>query len=117
VPAAGPALVSRPELWVVSQRRELWAASLESLQPVAAPELASAQRRPVLADAHPHAAVSHHACRVQPEVHSADAVVRAQSKAHRRAVSRSMEPVLRQESAASARLSELRQEAEALAQP
>lgn len=117
--------VSRPELRVVSQgsaqRRELRAALPESLQPVEAPELALAPRRRALADAHRHAAASHHERRAQPEAHSADAVVQARSMAHRLAVSRSMVPVLRPELAESvvlfAQPEELSVQAEASAQP
>lgn len=128
-----PALpaVSRRELRVESlqqvvsqalaQRRELWAALPESLQPVEAPELALAQRRRALADGHRHVAASHHARRAQPEARPVDAEVQAQSKAHRLAVSRSMVPVLRPELAESvvlfAQREELSVQAEASAQP
>lgn len=70
-------------------------ASPELLQPVAPWVPASAQRQ-VLADArHRDVAVSRHARRARPEAHPADAIARARSMAHRRAVSRPM--VLRQE--------------------
>lgn len=70
-------------------------ASPELLQPVASWVPASAQRQ-VLADArHRDVAVSRHARRARPEAHPADAIARARSMAHRRAVSRPMVPVLR----------------------
>lgn len=70
-------------------------ASPELLQPVASWVPASTQRQ-VLADArHRDVAVSRHARRARPEAHPADAIARARSMAHRRAVSRPMVPVLR----------------------
>lgn len=69
-----------------------WQASLQRVA-----SWAPAQRQ-VLADVRRQVAVaSRHARRAQPEAHSADVALQAQSKAHRQAVSRPMAQVLRQE--------------------
>jgi hypothetical protein len=93
--------LQHPELLVASPELSKRAAlSPEPLQRVAWWEQVSAQRRLAQARAHRRVAASHRERRAQPEVRSADAVERAQWKARRPEVWRSMVPVLLLERAA-----------------